>query len=130
MITGDYKLGCQYRDLIIEQIKKELKPSEEDIQLMKDRLNKASSDELERTYEAFERFGVEVIMDNICRRNLVFIWKIEGDIMDKNNKTTCRYCECFKCLHKDECFECYSCRNNTNFTDEVKTKCIDRKVEK
>ena len=77
MITGDYKLGCQYRDLIIEQIKKELKPSEEDIQLMKDRLNKASSDELERTYEAFERFGVEVIMDNICRRNLVFIDKME-----------------------------------------------------
>ena len=34
---------------------------------MKDRLNKASSDELERTYEVFERFGVEVIMDNICR---------------------------------------------------------------
>ena len=67
MITGDYKLGCQYRDLIIEQIKKELKPSEEDIQLPTDRLNKASSAELERTYEAFERFGVEVIMDNICR---------------------------------------------------------------
>ena len=67
MITGDYKLGCQYRDLIIEQIKKELKPSEEDIQLMKDRLNKASSDELERTYEAFERFGVEVIMETVIR---------------------------------------------------------------
>ena len=63
VITGDYKLGCQYRDLIIEQIKKELKLSEEDLQLMKDRLNKASSDELERTYEAFERFGVEVIME-------------------------------------------------------------------
>ena len=63
MITGDYKLGCQYRDLIIEQIKKELKLSEEDIQLMKDRLNKASSDELERTYEAFKRFGVEIIME-------------------------------------------------------------------
>lgn len=62
MITGDYKLGCQYRDLIIDHIKKELNPSEEDLQLMKDRLNKASSDELERTYEAFERFGVEVIM--------------------------------------------------------------------
>ena len=63
MITGDYKLGCKYRDLIIGQIKKELKPSEEDLQLMKDRLNKASFDELERTYEAFERFGVEVIME-------------------------------------------------------------------
>ena len=63
MITGDYKLGCQYRDLIIEQIKKELKPSEEDLQLMKDRLNKANSDELERTYEALERFGVEMVME-------------------------------------------------------------------
>ena len=63
MITGDYKLGCQYRDLIIEQIKKELKPSEEYLQLMKDRLNKANSDELERTYEAFERFGVEMVME-------------------------------------------------------------------
>ena len=63
VITGDYKLGCQYRDLIIEQIKKELKPSEEDLQLMKDRLNKANSDELERTYEAFERFGVEMVME-------------------------------------------------------------------
>ena len=63
MITGDYKLGRQYRDLIIDQIEKELNPSEEDLQLMKDRLNNASSDELERTYEAFERFGVEVIME-------------------------------------------------------------------
>ena len=63
MITGDRKLGWKYRDLIIEQIKKELNPSEEDLQLMKARLNKASSDELERTYEAFERFGVEVIME-------------------------------------------------------------------
>lgn len=63
MITGDRKMGCQYRDLILEQIKKEINPSEEDLQLMKDRLNKASSDELERTYEVFERFGVEVIME-------------------------------------------------------------------
>ena len=63
MITGDYKLGCQYRDLILEQIKEELKPSDEDLRLMKDRLNKASSDELERTYQAFERFGVEVVME-------------------------------------------------------------------
>ena len=67
MITGDYKLGCQYRDLILEQIKKELKPSDEDLQLMKDRLNKASSDELERTYQAFELFGVEVIMECVRR---------------------------------------------------------------
>ena len=67
MITGDYKLGCQYRDLILEQIKKELNPSDEDLQLMKDRLNKASSDELERTYQAFERFGVEVVMECVRR---------------------------------------------------------------
>ena len=53
--------------LILEQIKKELKPSDEDLQLMKDRLNKASSDELERTYQAFERFGVEVIMECVRR---------------------------------------------------------------
>ena len=63
MITGDYKLGCQYRDLILEQIKKEINPSEEVLQLMKNRLNKASSDELERIYEAFERFGVKDIME-------------------------------------------------------------------
>ena len=63
MIAGDYKLGCQYRDLIIGQIRKELNPSGENLQLMKDRLNKANSDELERTYEAFERFGVKVIME-------------------------------------------------------------------
>ena len=86
MITGDYKLGCQYRDLIIEQIKKELKPSEEDIQLMKDRLNKASSDELERTYEAFERFGVEVIMDNICRWILSFLVVFKFFCNQKENK--------------------------------------------
>lgn len=63
MITGDYKLGCQYRDLILEQIKKEINPSEKKLQLMKDRLNNASLDELERTYEAFERFGVKVILN-------------------------------------------------------------------
>ncbi len=27
MITGDRKLGFQYRDLIIEQLKKEINPS-------------------------------------------------------------------------------------------------------
>lgn len=63
MIIGDRELGWKYRDLIIKQIKKELNPSDEDLQLMKDRLNKASSDELERTYEAFERFGVKIIME-------------------------------------------------------------------
>lgn len=62
MITGDRELGWKYRDLILKQIKEELNPTEEELQLMRDRLNKSSSDELERTYEAFERFGVEVVM--------------------------------------------------------------------
>lgn len=65
MITGDRELGWKYRDLILKQIKEELNPTEEELQLMRDRLNKAGSEELERTYEAFERFGVEVIMEQV-----------------------------------------------------------------
>ena len=65
MITGDRELGWKYRDLIIKQIKEELNPTEEELQLMRDRFNKANSDELERTYEAFERFGVKVIMETV-----------------------------------------------------------------
>ena len=65
MITGDRELGWKYRDLILKQIKEELNPTEEELKLMRDRLNKANSDELERTYEAFERFGVEVIMEQV-----------------------------------------------------------------
>ena len=66
MITWDRKLGFQYRDLIIEQLKKEINPSEERLQKMINRLNNASSDELERVYEAFDRFGVQSIMDAVC----------------------------------------------------------------
>lgn len=66
MITGDRRLGFQYRDLIIEQLKKEINPSKERLQKMINRLNNASSDELERTYEAFDRFGVQSIMDAVC----------------------------------------------------------------
>lgn len=65
MITGDRRLGFQYRDLIIEQIRKEINPSKERLQKMIDRLNNASSDELERIYEAFDRFGVQAIMDAV-----------------------------------------------------------------
>lgn len=65
MITGDRKLGFQYRDLIIEQLKKEINPSKERLQKMINRLNNASSDELERTYEAFDRCGVQAIMDAV-----------------------------------------------------------------
>ena len=53
-----------------------------------------------------------------------------GVFMDKNNKDKCGDCECYKCMLKRECFECYSCRNNANFTDETKTKCCDRKIDK
>lgn len=66
MITGDRRLGFQYRDLIIDQIKKEINPSKERLQKMIDRLNNASSDEVERVYEAFDRFGVQAIMDATC----------------------------------------------------------------
>lgn len=34
---------------------------------MIDRLNNAHYDELERTYEAFERFGVQIIMNIVCK---------------------------------------------------------------
>lgn len=64
-MTGDVSMGMKYRNAIIEQIKKEINPSDNDLQLMRDRLNKASSDELERVYDAFERFGVQVILDTV-----------------------------------------------------------------
>lgn len=67
MITGDRRLGIQYRDLIIEQIKKEINPDGERLQRMIDILNNASSDELERTYESFERFGVQAVMDAVSK---------------------------------------------------------------
>lgn len=65
MITGDRRLGFQYRDLIIEQIRKEINPSKERLKNIINRLNNASSDELKRTYEAFDRFGVQAIMDAV-----------------------------------------------------------------
>lgn len=64
-MTGDVSIRMKYRNAIIEQIKKEINPSNNDLQLMRDRLNKASSDELERVYDAFERFGVQVILDTV-----------------------------------------------------------------
>lgn len=65
MIIGDIKLGTQYRDMILEQIKEEINPSDDELQRMRDRLNRSSSDELERVYEAFERFGVAAILECI-----------------------------------------------------------------
>jgi hypothetical protein len=65
MITGDRKLGWKYRDLIIEQIKEELNPNNEELQNIITKLNNSSSDELERLYETFERFGVKTIIEII-----------------------------------------------------------------
>lgn len=65
MTTGDRNVCIQYRDLIMEQIKTELKPSDGELQRMKDRLNKSLSDDLERVYDAFERFGVVAILECI-----------------------------------------------------------------
>ena len=64
-MTEDILTRFQYKEAILNQIKKEINPSENDLMLMRDRLSKATSDELERTYEAFERFGVKVVMDLI-----------------------------------------------------------------
>lgn len=64
-MNGDITLGLKYKKAILDQIKNEINPSENDLMLMSDRLSKASSDELERTYEAFERFGVKTIMDQV-----------------------------------------------------------------
>lgn len=48
--------------------------------------------------------------------------------MGKN--CTCCDCECRNCKKKNMCFECLSCINNSNFTDETKTKCKDREIDK
>lgn len=42
---------------------RELSPTEEE--LLRGRLNKASSDELERMYKVFERFGAIVIIESV-----------------------------------------------------------------
>lgn len=65
MITGDRNSGMKYRDLILDQIKTELKPSDGELQRMRDSLNKSTFDDLERIYDAFERFGVAAILECI-----------------------------------------------------------------
>lgn len=62
-MMADVSTKFKYREAILNQIKKEINPSENDIMLIQNRLCKATLDELERTYEAFERFGVKVVMD-------------------------------------------------------------------
>lgn len=65
MITGNRKLGWKYRDLIINQIKEELNLNNEKLQNIIKILNDSTSDELERLYETFERFGVKTIIEII-----------------------------------------------------------------
>lgn len=58
----------QYEKLIIDQIKSEISLSEKQIKQIYARLNKATSEELERVYESFYRFGVQDIFDNIVNK--------------------------------------------------------------
>lgn len=55
----------EIKKAIIEQIQNELAPSDNRIKTIQARLNKASLSELERIYNAFQRFGVEEIMESI-----------------------------------------------------------------
>ena len=51
--------------MIINQIRDEMNLDENRINNIAKKLNEATYDELERVYEAFERFGVRVIMEVI-----------------------------------------------------------------
>lgn len=65
MIQGDVTEGRKYRDLILNQLKSEMEISDEQMGNIMRKLNSSTSDELERVYETFERFGVQVIFDII-----------------------------------------------------------------
>ena len=63
MIQGDVTEGRKYRDLILNQLKSETEISDDQIGNIMKILNNSTSEELERTYEAFERFGVQTIFE-------------------------------------------------------------------
>lgn len=63
MIRENASEGRKYRDLIIAQIRNELNVSEDRVNKIMRILNKSSSDDLQRVYEAFERFGVQTIFE-------------------------------------------------------------------
>ena len=63
MIQGDVTEGRKYRDLILNQLKSETEISDDQIGNIMKILNNSTSKELERTYEAFERFGVQTIFE-------------------------------------------------------------------
>ena len=66
MIKGDINEGIKYRDLIVKQIEIELSSKHVNMSGIIEKLNNASSDELMRIYDAFDRFGVKTIMEIIC----------------------------------------------------------------
>ena len=53
------------KDMIIKQIQNEINPPKEKMEVIETTLNRAKLDDLERLYDAFERFGVQSIIDNI-----------------------------------------------------------------
>lgn len=63
MIQGDVTEGRKYRDLILNRLKSETEISDDQIGNIMKILNNSTSEELERTYEAFERFGVQTIFE-------------------------------------------------------------------
>ena len=63
MIRENDSEGRKYRDLIIAQIRNELNVSEDRVIKIMRILNKSSSDDLQRVYEVFERFGVQTIFE-------------------------------------------------------------------
>ena len=57
------QLILKYRDEIIKLIKEDLNPSKEQLSRMASKLNQFNLQELERTYDMFYRFGVNIIFD-------------------------------------------------------------------
>ncbi|MEQ2497471.1 MULTISPECIES: hypothetical protein [Lachnospiraceae] len=54
-----------FENLILNMIKEELDPSDDRLKKMKARLKSASLDEVERLYDAFARFGVQNIFNEL-----------------------------------------------------------------
>ena len=69
MIQGDVTEGRKYRDLILNQLKSETEISDDQIGNIMKILNNSTSEELERIYEAFERFGVQTIFEMFSEWN-------------------------------------------------------------
>lgn len=62
MLT-DFRLKQLYTQHILERVKEELNPSENELKTITSRLNATNLDDMARVADAFDRFGVKVIMD-------------------------------------------------------------------